>query len=133
MTSLLEPAGLLLGRVLLALLFVHEGWAKLVAYDNAVRYAEAFGVPGLLLPAAIAVDLCGGILLAAGLAARATAFLLGGFCVVTAFIFHTNFGSRGELLQFEKDLAIAGGFFVLSVCGAGAWALDHLVFRISRR
>jgi len=31
---------------------------------------------------------------------------------------------RNELLHFEKDLAIAGGMFVLMVCGAGRWSVD---------
>jgi len=44
------------------------------------------------------------------------------FCLATAFLFHTNFAVRNELLHFEKDLAIAGGMFVLMVCGAGRWS-----------
>ena len=46
--------------------------------------------------------------------------------MATAVIFHTKFGNRNELLHFEKDLAIAGGFLVLAARGAGAWALDAL-------
>lgn len=124
---LLEPAGLLLGRCLLALLFVHEAWVKLMAYDGAVRYAEAYGVPGQLLPAAIALELGGGVLIAVGLGTRVFAFLLAGFCVVTAVIFHTKFHDPSQTLHFEKDLAIAGGFLVLCVTGAGAWSLDRVV------
>jgi putative oxidoreductase len=44
--------------------------------------------------------------------------------VVTAAVFHTKLGVRSELLHFEKDLAIAGGFLVLFAHGAGAWSLD---------
>ena len=122
-----EPAGLLLGRCLLAILFLHEAWIKIMAYDGAVRYAEAYGVPGLLLPAAIALELGGGLLIVGGLATRIVAFLLAGFCVVTAVIFHTKFSDPGQLLHFEKDLAIAGGFLVLCFSGAGAWSLDRML------
>jgi putative oxidoreductase len=115
---------LLLGRCLLAILFLHEAWIKIMAYDGAVRYAEAYGVPGLLLPAAIALELGGGLLIVGGLATRIVAFLLAGFCMVTAVIFHTKFSDAGQMLHFEKDLAIAGGFLVLCVSGAGAWSLD---------
>ena len=128
----LQPAGLLLGRCLLALLFLHEAWVKLMAYDNAVRYSETYGVPGQLLPAAIALELIGGLLIVIGLATRIAAFLLAGFCVVTAMIFHTQFGTSGQLLHFEKDLAIAGGFLVLCFSGAGSWSLDR-VLDASRR
>ena len=52
------------------------------------------------------------------------ALSLGLFCLVTACLFHTNFSIRNELLHFEKDIAIAGGMFVLVVCGAGRWSMD---------
>ena len=51
---------------------------------------------------------------------------LGLFCLATAFLFHFNFAVRNELLHFEKDLAIAGGFFVLAATGAGALSLERL-------
>ncbi len=129
----LEPAGLLLGRCLLALLFLHEAWVKIMAYGAAVQYSEAYGVPGQLLPAAIALELGGGLLIVAGLAVRAVAFLLAGFCVVTAVIFHTNFSEPGQSLHFEKDLAIAGGFLILCFHGAGPWSLDRILELRRRR
>ncbi len=44
-------------------------------------------------------------------------------------LFHTNFANHNELLHFEKDLAIAGGMFVLAAAGAGALALERCVER----
>ena len=122
--SALEPAWLLLGRVLLAALFLHEAWAKSMNYDGAARYAESFGLPAVSLIPAIALELVGGLAVLAGAGTRVAALLLAGFCVVTAAIFHTGFGDRDQLLHFEKDLAIAGGFLVLAMTGAGAWSLD---------
>ena len=122
----LEAAGAWLGRLLLAAIFLHEAWAKLTAYDAAVGYMQAFGLPGWLLPFAIAVELVGGILVIAGLYTRVAALALALFCVATAVLFHNKFGNRNELLHFEKDLAIAGGFLVLAARGGGAWTLDAL-------
>ena len=122
----LEAAGAWLGRLLLAAIFLHEAWAKLTAYDAAVGYMQAFGLPGWLLPFAIAVELVGGILVIAGLYTRVAALALALFCVATAVLFHNKFRNRNELLHFEKDLAIAGGFLVLAARGGGAWALDAL-------
>jgi putative oxidoreductase len=116
--------GLLAGRCLLALLFVHEAWIKITNYAAVVGYSEAHGVPGVMLPAAIALELGGGLLLVFGLATRVVAFLLAGFCLITAALFHTAFDDPGQLLHFEKDLAISGGFLALCVAGAGAWSLD---------
>src|SRR5882757_6170628 len=124
MLSHAMEAAALCGRLLLATIFLHEAWAKLAGYDAAVAYMKAFGVPGALLPAAIAVELGCGILVVVGYQTRVAALLLAGFCVATAVLFHTRFGDRNQLLHFEKDLAIAGGFLVLFAHGAGAWAID---------
>jgi putative oxidoreductase len=117
----------LAGRLLLSALFLHEAYAKLTAYPAAVAYSEAFGVPGVLLPLAIALEIGCGVLILLGLYTRAAALLLAGFCVATAVIFHNKFGVRNELLHFEKDLAIAGGLVLLFAHGPGRCALDALL------
>ena len=121
----------LIGRMLLAGIFLHEAWSKLTSYDAAVRYMEAFGVPGELLPLAIAIEAGCGLAILIGFHTRAAALMLAAFCVVTAVVFHTKLGDRNQLLHFEKDLAIAGGLLILSVYGGGAWTVDGL--RKSRR
>jgi putative oxidoreductase len=122
----IREAAALAGRLLLAAIFLHEAYAKLTGYSAAVTYSEAFGVPGQLLPLAIAVELGCGLLILLGYYTRIAALLLAGFCVATALLFHTKLGVRNELLHFEKDLAIAGGLLVLFAHGAGQWALDAL-------
>ena len=126
MRSSLMQAAALVGRLLLAALFLHEAWSKLTAYSAALAYMQAFGVPGQLLPLAIAVELGCGILIVLGYQTRAAALVLAGFCLATAVLFHSKLGDRNQLLHFEKDLAIAGGLLVLFAHGAGAWALDAL-------
>ena len=125
-----STTGLLAGRLLLAALFVLEGWSKIKGYDGAAAYMQRFGVPGVLLPGVIALELGGGIALALGIFTRPIALLFAGFSIAAALLFHNNFGNRGELLHFEKDLALAGGFLVLAVAGAGRWSLDARVRRL---
>jgi len=131
MPSHVFDAAALLGRLLLAALFLHEAWSKLTGYAGAVAYMQAFGVPGQLLPFAIAVELACGLLILLGYHTRLAALLLAGFCVAAAVLFHTKFADRNQLLHFEKDLAIAGGLLVLFARGGGAWALDALRQRTS--
>src|SRR5215471_8096157 len=89
-------AAALAGRLLLAAIFLHEAWSKLTGYSAALAYMQAFGVPGQLLPLAIAVEVgCGGLILC-GYHTRAAALLLAGFCLVTAVLFHTKFGDRNR-------------------------------------
>jgi putative oxidoreductase len=120
----LEPAAALLGRVLLSAIFLHEAWAKLTGYATTIAYMETFGVPGAALPLAIGFELGCGLMILFGFQTRIAALMLAGFCVATAFLFHTRLGVRNELLHFEKDLAIAGGFLVLAALGSGAWSID---------
>ncbi|TGS85478.1 DoxX family protein, partial [bacterium M00.F.Ca.ET.177.01.1.1] len=79
------------------------------------------------LLATIALQLGAGLSVAVGILTRLGAIGLGLFCLTTASLFHTNFASQNELLHFEKDLAIAGGLFVLALSGAGTISLDTLL------
>jgi putative oxidoreductase len=125
----LEPAALLVSRLLLATLFIHEAFAKLGNTAGAAAYAKVFGVPDALLPLAIATELgCGG-LIAIGLYVRPAALLLAGFCITTALIFHTKFSEINQLLHFEKNLAIAGGLLALAVCGPGTVSVANALKR----
>jgi putative oxidoreductase len=121
----LAAAGLTVGRLLLASLFILEGWSKIRGYEAAAAYMDRYGVPSLLLPAVIALELVGGLMLAVGWRTRLAAFALAVFCISAAVLFHNQLGDRGQLLHFEKDLAIAGGLLVLAVAGAGRWSLDR--------
>ena len=118
MLSFASEAAALIGRLLLSVLFLHEAWSKLAAYSAAVAYMQAFGVPGQLLPLAIATELGCGVLILLGYQTRLAALVLAAFCVATAVLFHAKFGVRNELLHFAKDLAIAGGLFVVLM---GLW------------
>jgi putative oxidoreductase len=117
---------LLVSRLLLAWLFVHEGVALASNFGIAAETMAKMGVPWFMLIATIALQLLAGIAIAIGWQARLGAAALGLFCLATAVLFHQNFDNRNELLHFEKDLAIAGGMFVLTVRGAGAWSIDAL-------
>jgi putative oxidoreductase len=110
-------AGLRIGRLLLAAVFILEGWGKLRGYDAAIVYMQRFGVPGYLLPGAIALELGGGLAIAIGWQTRFAALTLAVFCVLAAVLFHVNFADRNQILHFEKDLAIAGGLLVLAFAG----------------
>ena len=123
----LKDATLLAGRLLLSVLFLHEGLTLATHFDAA---AKAMATQGISLPifvATIALQLGAGLSIASGLFTRLGAIGLGLFCLATALLFHTNLANQNELLHFEKDLAISGGMFVLAIAGAGAFSLDRLV------
>ena len=123
----LLPPGLteFTGRTLLALIFVLAGYSKLGNYDGNLAYMASAGVPGFLLPPVIALELLGGIALIAGFQVRLTALLLAIFSVSSAFLFHFDLADQMQFIMFFKNLAIAGGFLLLSVQRAGPWTLDR--------
>jgi len=82
------------------------------------------GVPGGLLPIVISLELGGAIALIVGWQTRVVAFLLAGFAVVSALIFHTHFADQIQMIMFWKNVSIAGGLLLLVVHGAGPLSLD---------
>ena len=130
--STLTDAGLLAGRLLLVFIFMHESIGLVGNYAAATVYMQKSGVPSLLLPAVIVLQLGGGLLIATGTMTRLSALAFAAFCVLTAILFHWQFADRNQLLHFQKDLAIAGGFIVLACCGPGNWSLDRYLARVKR-
>jgi putative oxidoreductase len=128
----LRDAGLLAGRLLLVFIFLHESLSLLGNYAGAAAYMQKSGVPALLLPAVIALQLGGGALIAAGVMTRVAALSFAAFCVLTAILFHWQLADRNQVLHLQKDLAIAGGFLVLACCGPGDWSLGRYLARPSR-
>jgi putative oxidoreductase len=120
---------LLAGRLLLAWIFLHEGMALALNFDAAVTAMAKLGVFETLVVAVIALQLAAGLSIALGLLTRLGALSLGLFCLSTALMFHADFANHNEILHFEKDLAIAGGMFVLVTVGAGALSVDRFLER----
>ena len=130
LNSLQNPLTLI-GRVLLALLFVPAGFGKLMGFAGTVGYIASKGVPLPEVAAAIAVavELGLGILLLVGYKARWAALLIGLFTLVITFIFHNFWAVPPEMvimqrMSFMKNLAIVGGLFTVAAWGPGAWSVD---------
>jgi putative oxidoreductase len=124
-STTLESSAELVGRILLASLFLLSGVSKLGAYGATAAYMSSAGVPGALLPAVIAVELLGSLAVIVGWKTRAAAALLAGFSLLAAFLFHNNFADQIQMIMFLKNVAIAGGFLLLVANGAGAISLDR--------
>jgi putative oxidoreductase len=115
----------LAARLLLAQIFLLSGMGKLgEAYAVTQAYMESMGMPGLLLPLVIMLEIGGGLALICGWQTRWAALALAGFSLIGAMIFHHNFADQNEMIMFMKDFAMAGGLLLLSVHGAGALSVD---------
>ena len=112
------------GRAVLGSFFVLAGINKIASYAATVEGMEAVGLPGILLPLVIALEIAGGLVVAVGRPARLlpwAAIALAGFTVLTNWFYHDFWAQPEELAQLElslffKNLAIAGA--LLMVAGA---------------
>lgn len=114
----------LVGRILIALIFIIAGAGKLMDPAGTAGYMQSAGVPTLLLWPTIALELLGGIAIVLGFQTRIVSYLLALFCVATAVLFHMDFSNQMQQILFLKNLAIAGGFLLLASSGATALAVD---------
>jgi putative oxidoreductase len=121
----------LVGRVLIAWLFIPSGWAKIAGFAGTAGYIASKGVPLPEVSAAIAVaaELGLGLLLLVGWQARWAALGLAIFLAVITPIFHGYWAmpeaeQMMQKLAFNKNIAVLGGLLVLTAFGAGRFSLD---------
>jgi putative oxidoreductase len=113
------------GRILLAALFLLSGLTKLSGYGATAAYMASVGVSAALLPIVIATEVLGSLAVIVGWHTRIAAFLLAGFTLLAASLFHNNFGDQIQMIMFLKDVAITGAFLMLVANGAGPLSLDY--------
>ena len=122
-----QPIGLLVGRVLLAYIFVVAGWGKMFKFAGTAGYMASKGMPAaeFFLVCAILVEFVGGLMLAVGWKARWAAAALFLFIIPTTLIFHPMWADAAQTINFQKNLAIMGGMLYVALMGPGKLSLDR--------
>jgi putative oxidoreductase len=123
----------LVGRILLAFLFVQAGIGKLGAIDATVANMTSHGIPLSNVPVwgAVVLEIGGGLLLMTGLFARCAALALAIYTLVLALLFHAYWlapaaEARAQHGSFFNHISIIGGMLCVVAFGAGAYSLDAL-------
>jgi putative oxidoreductase len=126
-----RDGAILIGRVLLAVLFITSGWGKLMAFQGAVGAIGGKGLPlpEVLAAATILVELGGGLALALGWKARWAALLIALFVIVITPIFHNYWAvpaaqMAGQKINFFKNVSIIGGMLAVYAFGPGRYSVD---------
>lgn len=116
----------LVGRILMAAIFLISGLGKIAAPAGTIGYIASAGLPFPQLGLAIAVfvEVLGGIALIAGYRTRIAAAVLAIFCAATAFSFHFNLADQNQFIHFLKNIAMVGGLLQVVAFGAGRFSLD---------
>lgn len=115
---------ILIGRIFLAQIFLLSGINKITSYQASAEYMASGGVPGALLPAVIALEILASLAIIIGFRTKWAAWALAAFTLVAALLYHMDFGNQMQMIQFMKNIAIAGGLLVLAEHGAGPISLD---------
>ena len=121
----------LVGRFLLALMFVLAGFSKIAGFAGTVGYIASKGLPAAQVLAVLTVvlEIGGGLALMAGFHARWAALLLALFTLLASVIFHNFWAMPAEQqmmqqLMFMKNLSVVGGLLLVAALGAGPASLD---------
>ncbi|WP_028219041.1 DoxX family protein [Paraburkholderia oxyphila] len=127
-----NDVALLVSRILLVTLFVMFGWSKLTGFSGTVDYMAHVGAPVPVISAIIAVvmEFVVGILLLVGFYTRPLAVLLAIYTIATALIGHRFWTMTGmdqymNMINFYKNVSIAGGLIALAVAGPGKLSIDR--------
>jgi putative oxidoreductase len=128
----LQPWGLLVGRILLAYIFVMSGYGKIVGFAGTAGYMAKYGMPMVeaLLVASIVIELAGGLMLVVGWKARWAALAIFLWLIPVTLVFHAFWGVPQDqvmmqTVQFQKNLGIMGGMLYVFFCGPGRFSLDR--------
>ena len=108
MNTKLQDSAALIGRILLALIFIMSGYGKITGYAGTAAYMASNGLPmvAVLLPLTILVELGSSLLIVIGWKARWAAAALFLFLIPVTLVF------RSGMLLF---LGGAGGGIALAV------------------
>lgn len=130
--EILERFGPLVGRLLIAAIFLFAGLHKVAGFEGTVGYIAAKGVPfpALAAIAAIIVEIGCGMLLVIGWKARWAAALLFFFTALAALIFHDFWAApadqvQNQMIHFMKNVSMMGGLLYVVVHGSGPFSLER--------
>ena len=117
----------LAGRVLMAAIFIMGGIQKAMAPAATMGTFSKLGLPmpGAAYAVTLAIEIGAGILFLVGFRARLTALILAAWCIATALVAHYHPESREQMINFMKNLCMAGGFLQIVAFGAGRLSADR--------
>lgn len=121
----------LVGRILLAAIFIISGFMKIPGFEGTAGYMASKGLPmpQVLLAITIVIELGGGLMIAAGFKARWAALVFFLWLIPVTFVFHPFWGIdaaqvQNQMNHFLKNVSLMGGMLLLFAYGPGAYSVD---------
>jgi len=116
-----------LARLLMSSLFIWAGIGKLMNPSGAAQYfvKAHIPIPDVAVWVVIVIEVLGGLAILVGFQARWVAAVLAVFCLITGFGVHLPVGDYPNMVNFYKNLVMAGGFLYVATYGAGGMSVDN--------
>ncbi len=118
-------------RISMALLFMISPFYKVTETAAFQGLMRSHNLPGILIWPAAIWEFTAGICLILGFALRPISILIIGWCILTAVLFHNQWTDPNQLINFYKNMTMAGGFAFLAKLPPGAYSIDR--YLASRR
>lgn len=119
----------LIGRILIALLFLYSGAMKLMAPAQTDAMITQAGLPaGLAIPTGI-FEIAAALCLILGFMTRLASILLAGFTILTILFFHRDFTTVPGAITALNHLALVGGLLCLFAHSQMRWSYDSMRLR----
>ncbi len=130
--EILHRFGPLIGRILIASIFLLSGYGKVTGFEGTVDYiaSKSLPMPEVAAIGAIIVEICGGLMLVFGWRTRLAATALFIFTGLAALFFHNFWAvpadqAQNQMIHFMKNITMMGGLLYVMVHGAGPLSVDR--------
>lgn len=120
----------LIGRILIAQLYIYFGFSKIIGFAGTAGYIASKGLPlpAVLAALTIVIEIGGGLMILLGWRARLAAVVLFLWMIPVTFFFHNFWSMEGPAemanqINFQKNLALMGAMFFIYAYGPGRYSL----------
>ena len=99
--------------IMLVSVFFANGVTKILNFDQTIDWVESFNFPSEIVYVGILIELVAPLMILINFYRKIAIYILILFCIMSAFMFHTDISNQIQLTQFLKNIGLAAGFYFL--------------------
>tara|TARA_B100000575_G_C22810024_1_gene477294 strand:+ start:283 stop:612 length:330 start_codon:yes stop_codon:yes gene_type:complete len=98
---------------MLVSVFFVNGVTKTLNFDQTIDWVESFNFPSEIVYVGILIELVAPLMILINFYRKIAIYILILFCIMSAFMFHSDVSNPIQLTQFLKNVGLAAGFYFL--------------------
>ena len=99
--------------IMLVSVFFVNGITKTLNFDQTIDWVKSFNFPSEIVYVGILIELVAPLMILINFYRKIAIYILILFCIMSAFMFHSDIGNPTQLTQFLKNIGLAAGFYFL--------------------